>query len=1078
MWTQDNTPEIMLEAETIQDENKFEENVKKKRSRRRRRGRNPAEDSTSGPSTLQPTATDVKSELPLQNEEENKLEGHVKKKRSRRRRRGKYPTEDSTTPGPAQDQSIISVEGNKDGCLTEISASSNTDGISAVSSAINTNDENSIVKSSNTEKKKRRRNRRKRPMSSQGGGDNELALENVGSSQLVNEGNLNVEGIGNGKIEVKDFDDIDGNSGAGCASVATDAGEQSLVMSSSTERKKRRRRNKRRRASASQGNGEVETQSTNDVNSNMTNLDGVNATHDTSLNINNFDGIQSINVVNSTMINMDGMQNVGAINSECNLNVSTADGMEVQERRRAKRRNRKRNKKRASTTEGDDVAQMSETVTSIEPTIVSDQPAKKRRRKRKRNNSVPVDMAEAANVTNEENAEISDGNMKKIKLSPNDDVLPTEENIGGSVSSQQKKNKRNRNRRRRAKKDFKDKQDNNAESIIDSQENGDGILKAADSDLKDGEETSGKFNTEGDMDDTKDECCTTQPLQQANNNQTNKRKRKRNRRRKGKQSVVESESDAQTPGVTHTGETPHNGTESAHLSEEGISRVFDEEFDSPAVKKMRKDDQISTSIINGSAAPATVELAAVYADEEYKNKIKKHWSEGKGQFCEDTGLEVIKEPFTCCYLPNFLKNEDCLKGVVEELQDMQFIMKSNDLYKFSQTCDLKKALTPHITGLKNFLYGDFRNWLIDMTGIPLTDTVDMSCSRYMYTDVLLCHDDELDSRRIAYILYLVPPWEEQDGGSLDLFNTDEHKQPKDVVRSLQPKWNGFAFFEVSPVSFHQVAEVLTQEKVRLSINGWFHGPPVERPAKYIAPRPLLEAPVHIEEEELYSWINPTYLDMNIQKEIRHKFRADSEIELESFLAEDKYNELAEALKQENLNWTRTGPANKQFFEVLTLDQVPDIIVDCLKFLKSEALFLIVSQLTGLTFHKLAPSDSEPESNVEDAKESCPRVSIDVQRWSHGCYTLLRDDLENKCALDANLFVNVSSQWSQQHGGFISYIAKNVDEELLTVMPQPNRFALVYRDVETACFTKHINTSVCQLGERDSTYNNFACVFYE
>nr|XP_045588322.1 micronuclear linker histone polyprotein-like isoform X1 [Procambarus clarkii] len=634
MWTQDNTPEIMLEAETIQDENKFEENVKKKRSRRRRRGRNPAEDSTSGPSTLQPTATDVKSELPLQNEEENKLEGHVKKKRSRRRRRGKYPTEDSTTPGPAQDQSIISVEGNKDGCLTEISASSNTDGISAVSSAINTNDENSIVKSSNTEKKKRRRNRRKRPMSSQGGGDNELALENVGSSQLVNEGNLNVEGIGNGKIEVKDFDDIDGNSGAGCASVATDAGEQSLVMSSSTERKKRRRRNKRRRASASQGNGEVETQSTNDVNSNMTNLDGVNATHDTSLNINNFDGIQSINVVNSTMINMDGMQNVGAINSECNLNVSTADGMEVQERRRAKRRNRKRNKKRASTTEGDDVAQMSETVASIEPTIVSDQPAKKRRRKRKRNNSVPVDMAEAANVTNEENAEISDGNMKKIKLSPNDDVLPTEENIGGSVSSQQKKNKRNRNRRRRAKKDFKDKQDNNAESIIDSQENGDGILKAADSDLKDGEETSGKFNTEGDMDDTKDECCTTQPLQQANNNQTNKRKRKRNRRRKGKQSVVESESDAQTPGVTHTGETPHNGTESAHLSEEGISRVFDEEFDSPAVKKMRKDDQISTSIINGSAAPATVELAAVYADEEYKNKIKKHWSEGKGQFCE------------------------------------------------------------------------------------------------------------------------------------------------------------------------------------------------------------------------------------------------------------------------------------------------------------------------------------------------------------------------------------------------------------------------------------------------------------
>ena len=32
-------------------------------------------------------------------------------------------------------------------------------------------------------------------------------------------------------------------------------------------------------------------------------------------------------------------------------------------------------------------------------------------------------------------------------------------------------------------------------------------------------------------------------------------------------------------------------------------------------------------------------------------------------------------------------------------------------------------------------------------------------------DVLLCHDDELEGRRIAYIFYLVPPdWEIKDGG--------------------------------------------------------------------------------------------------------------------------------------------------------------------------------------------------------------------------------------------------------------------------------------------------------------------------
>lgn len=42
----------------------------------------------------------------------------------------------------------------------------------------------------------------------------------------------------------------------------------------------------------------------------------------------------------------------------------------------------------------------------------------------------------------------------------------------------------------------------------------------------------------------------------------------------------------------------------------------------------------------------------------------------------------------------------------------------------------------------------------------------------LFTDVLLCHDDELEGRRIAFILYLVPPWLSTDGGSLDLFGTN------------------------------------------------------------------------------------------------------------------------------------------------------------------------------------------------------------------------------------------------------------------------------------------------------------------
>lgn len=54
----------------------------------------------------------------------------------------------------------------------------------------------------------------------------------------------------------------------------------------------------------------------------------------------------------------------------------------------------------------------------------------------------------------------------------------------------------------------------------------------------------------------------------------------------------------------------------------------------------------------------------------------------------------------------------------------------------------------------------------------------------------------------------------------------------------------------------------------------------------------------------------------------------------------------------------------------------------------------------------------------------------MRKWSHGCFTLLRDDrLGKKPALEANLFISVSEQWSQEHGGFISYIAKDEDEEV-------------------------------------------------
>ena len=75
-----------------------------------------------------------------------------------------------------------------------------------------------------------------------------------------------------------------------------------------------------------------------------------------------------------------------------------------------------------------------------------------------------------------------------------------------------------------------------------------------------------------------------------------------------------------------------------------------------------------------------------------------------------------------------------------------------------------------------------------MTDQELDGSVSMTLSEYRYTDYLLCHDDRMPYRRIAYVLYLSElffrclrtqltfsapdEWTDEDGGALRLFDTD------------------------------------------------------------------------------------------------------------------------------------------------------------------------------------------------------------------------------------------------------------------------------------------------------------------
>ncbi|XP_042545867.1 prolyl 3-hydroxylase OGFOD1 isoform X1 [Dipodomys spectabilis] len=523
------------------------------------------------------------------------------------------------------------------------------------------------------------------------------------------------------------------------------------------------------------------------------------------------------------------------------------------------------------------------------------------------------------------------------------------------------------------------------------------------------------------------------------------------------------------------------------------------------------------------------EVIAAFSDAVKENGVKKQVAEAWSHRTPLSHEAIIMDmdPFLHCVIPNFIRSQEFLEGLQKELLNLDFHEKYNDLYKFQQSDDLKKRREPHISALRKLLFEDFRTWLSDISNIALESTIDMSCAKYEFTDALLCHDDELEGRRIAFILYLVPSWDISLGGTLDLYSTDEHFQPKQIVKSLVPSWNKLVFFEVSPVSFHQVSEVLSEETSRLSISGWFHGPSVTRPLTYL--EPLIPRSPHIphDHEILYEWINPTYLDMDYQVQIQEEFEERSEILLKEFLKPEKFAKVCEALEKGDVEWSSRGPPNKRFYDKADENKLPDILKDCMELFRSEALFLLLSNFTGLKLHFLAPSEDETEDKIEaeaacatdsteegtshtssepeknqaaigssqqssehtdpnpeedEAKKesSVPTCQGELRHWKPGHYTLIHDNSKTEFALDL-LFYCGCEGWEPEYGGFTSYIAKGEDEELLTVSPENNCLALVYRDQETLKFVKYINHRSLEqkktLPDRTGFWD-FAFVYYE
>lgn len=168
-------------------------------------------------------------------------------------------------------------------------------------------------------------------------------------------------------------------------------------------------------------------------------------------------------------------------------------------------------------------------------------------------------------------------------------------------------------------------------------------------------------------------------------------------------------------------------------------------------------------------------------------------------------------------------------------------------------------------------------------------------------------------------------------------------------------------------------------------------------------------------------------------------------------------------------------------------------------MKSEQIFLILGQLTGLKLHELnkdennEPLDSDDEDfddnrNLNKSTKSNPRCSFEIRKFEKGCYTLIHDYdgevLDENPKLDVKLYLNHEFNANPKSGGCTHYVEKTQasleedeqdaldDGELLTIEPINNALSIVYRDDETVRFHKYLNCT------HEGTFYELSMIFQE
>ena len=328
-------------------------------------------------------------------------------------------------------------------------------------------------------------------------------------------------------------------------------------------------------------------------------------------------------------------------------------------------------------------------------------------------------------------------------------------------------------------------------------------------------------------------------------------------------------------------------------------------------------------------------------------------------------LYVNNKPFPHVVLSP-LCTEIGMKLIHDEVKNnLTADFKETDLFKVFQTGELGnidrfEEKMPTLLALRNAIYSEkFRNFIRDITGChDINERVDCSINAYAHGCHLLCHDDVIGTRRVSYIIYLTDPddeWTDNDGGALELYPLDSSSiidkglsggglqgNPEAIpTTNILPIFNTMALFAVQPGrSYHSVQEVYVQNKPRLSISGWFHGPtpPIgcdaaslkqimttgddDRPFENFSEN-RKEYNINLVEDDqfkddmkiLSAYVNSTYLTFDAIKKINKQFCKDSSVQLSCFLKKEVAEPLKMLLSAEDINCNLGDMQNPSSYDV-------------------------------------------------------------------------------------------------------------------------------------------------------------------